>query len=204
MYVEWYYNFALCTPIIPLALLLFFNNSSPKQSNKILILLFSTDLITNALTALFEVKYGNVYPITNLSLVIQTIIILQLIKSTEKVNKRIVNISSVFILVMFLIECDLNSNFWVINNITLILSHVLIIPIGWIAIYRSYKETSEFEFRILSINILYNTVFFIITLFQDKIQFSKELFQYLFLLTTSLYIGSNLFYAHTIWSLRKN
>lgn len=204
MYVEWYYNFALCTPIIPLALILFYRNTSSKKLKLILISLFSSDLLTNILTTYLEAEYENVFPITNLSLVIQTIIILQLIKSTEKVNKRIVNISSVFILVMFLIECDLNSNFWVINNITLILSHVLIIPIGWIAIYRSYKETSEFEFRILSINILYNTVFFIITLFQDKIQFSKELFQYLFLLTTSLYIGSNLFYAHTIWSLRKN
>lgn len=204
MYIEWYYNFALCTPIIPLALLLFFNNSSPKQSNKILILLFSTELITNALTALFEAKYGNVYPITNLSLVIQAFLILQFIKGIERFNKTMVNISIVFILLVFFCESFVKSNFWADNKITLISSHVLIILIGWIAIYQSYKNTTEFEFRILAINILYNTVFFIEIMFVDKIEFSEELFQYTFPFTCNLYIGANLLYAFTIWSLRKN
>ena len=204
MYFEWYYNFALCTPIIPLALLLFFNNSSPKQSNKILILLFSTDLITNVLTALFEAKYGNVYPITNLSLVIQAFLILQFIKGIERFNKTMVNISIVFILFLFFCESIVKSNFWADNKITLISSHVLIILIGWIAIYQSYKNTTEFEFRILAINILYNTVFFIEIMFIDKIEFSEELFQYTFPFTCNLYIGANLLYAFTIWSLRKN
>lgn len=204
MYIEWYYNFALCTPIIPLALLLFFNNSSPKQSIKILILLFSTELITNALTALFEAKYGNVYPITNLSLVIQALLILQFIKGIEGFTKTMVNMSIVFILLVFFCESFVKSNFWADNKITLISSHVLIILIGWIAIYQSYKNTTEFEFRILAINILYNTVFFIEIMFIDKIEFSKELFQYTFPFTCNLYIGANLLYAFTIWSLRKN
>lgn len=204
MYFEWYYNFALCTPIIPLVLLLFFNNSSPKQSNKILILLFSTDLITNVLTALFEAKYGNVYPITNLSLVIQAFLILQFIKGIERFNKTMVNISIAFILLAFFCESFVKSNFWADNKITLISSHVLIILIGWIAIYQSYKNTTEFEFRILAINILYNTVFFIEIMFIDKIEFSEELFQYTFPFTCNLYIGANLLYAFTIWSLRKN
>lgn len=204
MYIEWYYNFALCTPIIPLALLLFFNNSSPKQSIKILILLFSTELITNALTALFEAKYGNVYPITNLSLVIQALLILQFIKGIEGFTKTMVNMSIVFILLVFFCESFVKSNFWADNKITLISSHVLIILIGWIAIYQSYKNTTEFEFRILAINILYNTVFFIEIMFIDKIEFSKELFQYTFPFTYNLYIGANLLYAFTIWSLRKN
>jgi hypothetical protein len=204
MYLEWYYNFALCTPIIPLALLIFFNNSSPKQSHKILILLFSTDLITNVLTAYFEAKYGNVYPITNLSLVIQAFLILQFIKGLERSNKTIVNMSIIFILLLFFCESILRSNFWADNKFTLISCHVIIILIGWIAIYQSYKNTTELEFRFLAINILYNTVFFIEILFMDKIHFSKELFLYTFPFTVNLYIGANLFYAFTIWSLRKN
>lgn len=204
MYLEWYYNFALCTPIIPLALLLFFNNSNPNKSNKILILLFSTDLITNALTALFEAKYGNVYPITNLSLVIQFFLILQFIKGIERFNKTIVNISILFILFVFLSESIVKSNFWAANKITLISCHVLIILIGWVAIYQSYKNTTEFEFRILAINSLYNTVFFIAIMFVDKIELYVELFQYTFPLICNLYIGANLLYAFTIWSLRKN
>lgn len=204
MYFEGYYNFALCTPIFPLALILFYDNSGLIQLKKILILLFSVDLLTNLLTTYFETEYGNVFPVTNVSLIIQTIIILQLINSIEKLNKRIVNISCFFILVVFLLESIVKSNFWIYNSITLISSHVLVILIGWIALYRSYKETSEFEFRILAINILYNTVFFIDIMFEDKIQFSRVLYQYLFLLTTSLYIGANLLYGHTIWSLRKN
>lgn len=204
MYFEGYYNFALCTPIIPLALILFYYNSGSIQFNKNLTLLFSADLLTNLLTTYFETEYGNVFPVTNISLIIQTIIILQLIKRVDKFNKRIINIFCVFILIVFLLESFVISDFWEFNSITLITSHVIVILIGWIVLYRSYKGTSEFEFRILAINILYNTVFFINLMFEDKIQFSIELYQYLFLLTTSLYIGSNLLYGHTIWSLRKN
>jgi len=204
MYIVWYYNFALFTPIIPLAIILFYCNSGSIRINKILILLFSTDLLTNILTSYFETKYGNVFPVTNVSLIVQTIIILQLIYCIEKLSKRIINISSIFILIVFLIESILKSNFWLYNNITLMTSHVLVISIGWVALYRSFKETSELEFRILAINIIYNTVFFIEIMFEDKIQFSKELYEYLFLLITSVYIGANLLYAQTIWSLRKN
>lgn len=204
MYFEGYYNFALCTPIIPLALILLYYNSGSIQLKNTLILLFSADLLTNLLTSYFETEYGNVFPVTNVSLIIQTIIILQLINCIEKLKKRFINVSIVFILIVFLLESIVKSNFWSFNSFTLMTSHILVISFGWIALYRSFKDTSELEFRMLAINTLYNTVFFIEIMFEDKIQFSKELYQYLFLLTTSLYIGANLLYGHTIWSLRKN
>lgn len=204
MYFEGYYNFALCTPIIPLALILLNYNSGSIQLKNTLILLFSADLLTNLLTSYFETEYGNVFPVTNVSLIIQTIIILQLINCIEKLKRRFINVSTVFILIVFLLESIVKSNFWSSNSFTLMTSHILVISFGWIALYRSFKDTSELEFRMLAINTLYNTVFFIEIMFEDKIQFSKELYQYLFLLTTSLYIGANLLYGHTIWSLRKN
>lgn len=204
MYFEGYYNFALCTPIIPLALILLNYNSGSIQLKNTLILLFSADLLTNILTSYFETEYGNVFPVTNVSLIIQTIIILQLINCIEKLKRRFINVSTVFILIVFLLESIVKSNFWSFNSFTLMTSHILVISFGWIALYRSFKDTSELEFRMLAINTLYNTVFFIEIMFEDKIQFSKELYQYLFLLTTSLYIGANLLYAFTIWSLRKN
>ena len=87
MYFEWLYYFSLCTPTVPIILAIYFWEQFELQKIYFpLISLLSIDLITNVLTTLFEVNYGNVYPVTNCSVILQGLVIFKLFEKTKKLK----------------------------------------------------------------------------------------------------------------------
>ena len=205
MYFEWYYYFGLSTPIIPLSLsLILLKKFKHEKIYKSLLLLFSIDFITNVLTIFFEINFGNVFPILNVSLVIQSVIIFKIFKDLNKIGRQTNLFLILIIFLIFIFESFKSSNIWVSNELTLMLTHIVVVTIGWRALYNSYKDTSGFEFRILSNIVLYNTVFLLVLFFESKIKLSTRLYEFLFFFISSLYIGANMSYGRSIWLLRKN
>ena len=169
-----------------------------------MLLLFSIDFITNVLNIFFEINFGNVFPILNVSLVIQAVIIFKIFKDLNKIGKQTNLFLILIIFLIYIFESFKSSNIWVSNELTLMLTHIVVVTLGWIALYNSYKDTSGFEFRILSNIVLYNTVFLLVLFFESKIKLSTRLYEFLFFFISSLYIGANISYGRSIWLLRKN
>jgi hypothetical protein len=162
------------------------------------------NLFTNVLNVFFDESIGNVYPLTNISVLIQALLILNIFKSLKKVKNKTIYFLQFIILLSYFFENGMEGNFLASNYITLNLSHTIIITLGWVILYNSYKNTSDFAFYLLSTLVIYNTVFLILVIFQDKIDSSKQLFDYLFILRCLLYIGANISYSRALWLVKKN
>ena len=205
MYIEWLYYFSLSTPMIPLILAIFFWEQFELEKIYIpLIAFLSIDLITNVLTTLFEVKYGNVYPVTNSSVILQGLVIFKLFEKMDLVIRKTSLYLQAFLVLAFAIETYFLSGFWGSNYYTLLITHLLVLFVGWRALFDSTARNTPFEFSILSTLVLYNTVFLVYLLFENKLQISAKLFEITFLLSATFYVGANLSLGRAIWSLRKH
>lgn len=205
MYMEWLYYFSLCAPMIPLILAIYFWEQFGLQKIYFpLISLLSIDLVTNVLTILFEVKYGNVYPVTNCSVILQGLVIFKLFEKMDLVNRKTSLYLQAFLVLAFVLETYFLSGFWGSNYYTLLMTHLLVLYIGWRALFDSTARNTPFEFSILSTLVLYNTVFLVYLLFENKLQISTRLFEITFLLNATFYVGANLSFGRAIWSFRKH
>jgi hypothetical protein len=183
MYIEWLYYFSLGTPMIPLILAIYFWEQFELQKIYFpLISLLSIDLVTNVLTTLFEVKYGNVYPVANCSVILQGLVIFKLFEKMDLVNRKTSLYLQAFLVLAFVLETYFLSGFWGSNYYTLLMTHLLVLYIGWRALFDSTARNTPFEFSILSTLVLYNTVFLVTLLFENKLQISAKLFEITFML----------------------
>ncbi len=205
MYIEWLYYFSLGTPMIPLILAIYFWEQFQLQKIYFsLLVLLSIDLITNVLITLFEVKYGNVYPLTNSSVILQGLVILKLFEKMDLVNRKTRLYLQTFLVLVFVLETYFLSGFWCSNYYTLLMTHLLVLFVGWRALFKSTARNTPFEFSILSTLVLYNTVFLVYLFFDNKLQISAKLFEITFLLNATFYVGANLSFGRAIWSFRKH
>ena len=205
MYMEWLYYFSLCAPMIPLILAIYFWEQFELQKIYFpLISLLSIDLVTNVLTTLFEVKYGNVYPVTNCSVILQGFVIFKLFEKMDLVNRKTSFYLQAFLVLAFVLETYFLPSFWGSNYYALLMTHLLVLFVGWRALFNSTARNTPFEFSILSTLVLYNTVFLVYLLFENKLQISTKLFEITFLLNATFYVGANLSFGRAIWSLRKH
>jgi hypothetical protein len=205
MYIEWLYYFSLSTPMIPLILAIFFWEQFELEKIYIpLIAFLSIDLINNVLTTLFEVKYGNVYPVTNSSVILQGLVIFKLFEKMDLVNRKTRLYLQASLVLAFVLETYFLPSFWSSNYYTLLITHLLVLFVGWRALFNSTARNTPFEFSILSTLVLYNTVFLVYLFFENKLQISAKLFEITFLLNATFYVGANLSFGRAIWSLRKH
>ncbi len=205
MYFEWLYYFSLGAPMIPIILAFYFWEQFELQKIYFpLISLLSIDLITNVLTTLFEVNYGNVYPVTNCSVILQGLVIFKLFEKMDLVNRKTRLYLQASLVLAFVLETYFLSGFWGSNYYTFLITHLLVLYIGWRALFDSTARNTPFGFSILSTLVLYNTVFLVYLLFENKLQISTRLFEITFLLSATFYVGANLSFGRAIWSLRKH
>jgi hypothetical protein len=193
-------------PIIPMLVIGIFKKKKFFENRFLItfVLLISVDLLTNLSNLIFEETQGNVMIITNLSIYIQSLLIIYLYKLLDKVAKTLLYGVVLIFSLSFLSETFFTSSLINSFTTTILLTHFLIVTLGWVIIYKSFDHSSNFQFRIISALVLYNTVFLVQLVFQEKIDNSAALYDFIFICSCLLYIGLYLSYTRAIWLLQKN
>jgi hypothetical protein len=160
--------------------------------------------LTNILNVVMDESMGNVMIIVNFSVFIQSLLIVYLYKFFNTIHNKILISTVILIAMSFVVESILKTKLLEPNTLSIIFSHTSIIILGWYILYNGYRNTSHFQFQVTAIIVLFNIVFLIKLLFQEKINDSIQLFDFVFITSSLFYLGVYLSFSRSIWSLQKN
>jgi len=206
MFSNTIYYIALAAPLLPLFIFAICRNKIATGTPflSVFLSLIAVDSLTNILNVVMDESMGNVMIIVNFSVFIQSLLIVYLYKFFNTIHNKILISTVILIAMSFVVESILKTKLLEPNTLSIIFSHTSIIILGWYILYNGYRNTSHFQFQVTAIIVLFNIVFLIKLLFQEKINDSIQLFDFVFITSSLFYLGVYLSFSRSIWSLQKN
>lgn len=152
----------------------------------------------------FDLYFKNAYPVFHISVLLETIIYLQLLMiDSLKIQRRFLHLMQivVFLVTVYLL---LNDGFWKSNWISSITLHFIILIFYFIFILKKPKYIHIIQSQFYTTVLFYTIVYLPYLLFSKIIRQNLDLFLFVWPVILLLILIFNLSFARISWLIRKN
>lgn len=152
----------------------------------------------------FDLYFKNAYPVFHISVLLETVIYLQLLSiNSTKLQRIFLHLMQiiVFLVSVYLL---LNDGFWNSNWISSITSHFIILIFYFIFILKKSKYIHFDQSQFYTTVLFYTIVYIPYLLFSKIIRQNLDLFLFVWPVILSLILIFNLSFARISWLIRKN